>query len=110
MSSTVRFLMCPPDLYEVDYVINPWMEGNIHKSSRAAAAAQWQALYEVLSQNSQVEKIEPQPGWPDMVFTANAGLAVGTRFVFSRFLHRERRGEEEHFRRWFKKQGFEVFE
>jgi lysine-ketoglutarate reductase/saccharopine dehydrogenase-like protein (TIGR00300 family) len=110
MTSTVRFLMCPPDLFEVDYVINPWMEGNIHKSSRETAANQWQGLYRLLSENGAVEKIEPQPGWPDMVFTANAGVAVGTRFVLSRFLYRERRGEEEHFKRWFKKQGFEVFE
>jgi len=25
--------VCAPDI-DVDYVINPWMEGNIHKSSR----------------------------------------------------------------------------
>ena len=27
------FLMCPPELYDVDYVINPWMEGNVHRSA-----------------------------------------------------------------------------
>lgn len=110
MASKVRFLMCPPDLYEVDYVINPWMEGNIHKSSRDTAVAQWQALYRGLKESVDVEKITPQPGLPDMVFTANAGVAVGPKFVLSRFLHRERRGEEEHFKKWFKGQGFEVFE
>src|SRR5207237_208780 len=51
-----------------------------------------------------------QPGLPDMVFTANAGLAVGKKFVLSRFLPRERRGEEPYFKKWFKKQGFEIFE
>jgi lysine-ketoglutarate reductase/saccharopine dehydrogenase-like protein (TIGR00300 family) len=102
--------MCPPDWYEVDYVINPWMEGNIHKSSRDAAVAQWQGLYQILQRNAQVEKIVPQSGLPDMVFTANAGVTVGRRFVLSRFLYRERQGEEEHFKKWFKKHGFEVFE
>src|ERR1043166_5702931 len=110
MASTVRFLMCPPDLYDVDYVINPWMEGNIHKSSREVAVGQWQGLYKLLQKNAEVEKISPQPGLPDMVFTANAGMAVGQKFVLSRFLHRERQGEQEHFKRWFKKHGFEVFE
>ena len=110
MKSNARFLMCPPDFYEVDYVINPWMEGNIHKSSPAAAASQWQALSALLEKHATVERIVPQKGLPDMVFTANAGLVVGDRFVLSSFLHRERRGEEAHFKKWFKKQGFEVFE
>jgi len=110
MFSNVRFLMCPPDLYEVDYVINPWMEGNIHKCSRETAVEQWQALYRLLSQSGEVVQINPHPGLPDMVFTANAAVAVGQKCVLSRFLHRERRGEEEHFKKWFKEHGFEVFE
>jgi hypothetical protein len=24
------FLMCPPTLYDVNYVINPWMAGNVN--------------------------------------------------------------------------------
>jgi lysine-ketoglutarate reductase/saccharopine dehydrogenase-like protein (TIGR00300 family) len=102
--------MCPPDLYDVDYVINPWMEGNVHKPSQATASEQWRSLERLLQQKASVETIKPQPGLPDMVFTANAGLAVGKKFVLSRFLHRERQGEQEHFKKWFKKQGFEVFE
>ena len=110
MKSNARFLMCPPDFYEVDYVINPWMEGNVHKSSPAVAANQWRALCDLLDKHAVVERIPPQAGLPDMVFTANAGLVVGDKFVLGSFLHRERRGEEAHFKKWFKKQGFEVFE
>jgi lysine-ketoglutarate reductase/saccharopine dehydrogenase-like protein (TIGR00300 family) len=110
MASKARFLMCPPDQYDVDYVINPWMEGNVHKPSRETAAGQWRALYEILSKEAEVESITPKPGLPDMVFTANAGLAVGRKFVLSRFLHRERQGEEEPFKKYFSKSGFEVFE
>ena len=102
--------MCPPDQYDVDYVINPWMEGNLHKPSRETAAGQWRALYQILKREAEVESISPQPGLPDMVFTANAGLAVGRKFVLSRFLHRERQGEEEPFKKWFSKSGFEIFE
>jgi lysine-ketoglutarate reductase/saccharopine dehydrogenase-like protein (TIGR00300 family) len=102
--------MCPPDFYEVDYVINPWMEGNIHKASRETAASQWEALRALLEKEAQVERIPPQAGLPDMVFTANAGLALGNKFVLSRFLPRERQGEEPVFKKWFKKQGFDIFE
>jgi arginine dihydrolase len=110
MASKARFLMCPPDQYDVDYVINPWMEGNVHKPSRETAAGQWRALHQILSKEAEVDSISPRPGLPDMVFTANAGLAVGRKFVLSRFLHRERQGEEEPFKKYFSKSGFEVFE
>lgn len=73
--------MCPPTHYEVDYVINLWMEGNIHKSSRDRVQEQWQKLYEIIHTRATVDLIEPQPGWPDMVFTANAGLVLGDRVV-----------------------------
>ena len=28
-STRPTYLMCPPKLYDVNYVINPWMAGNI---------------------------------------------------------------------------------
>src|ERR1700733_7001993 len=94
MSSRPRFLMCPPDLFDVDYVINPWMEGNVNKSSRELAAKQWEALNKSLAKCADVTLIDPRAGLPDMVFTANAGLVLGEKFVLSRFLHQERQGEE----------------
>ena len=106
----MRFLMCPPDHYEVDYVINPWMEGNIHKSSRDRAVEQWQKLYYLLKDRAIVDLVEPQPGWPDQVFTANAGLVLGDQVVLSRFLHKERQGEEPYFKRWFEDNGYTVYE
>src|SRR5580700_84937 len=110
MNARPRFLMCPPDKFDVGYVINPWMEGNVHKSSPELAASQWEAFQKLLSKCADVALIEPRPGWPDMVFTANAGIVVGKRFVLSRFLHPERQGEEPFFKKWFKQQGFEIFE
>src|ERR1700733_6582235 len=74
IKTRATFLMCPPNLYDVDYVINPWMIGNVHTSSQPRAAAQWRNLYEAISKIANVELIEPEPGSPDMVFTANAGL------------------------------------
>ncbi|HEY9872236.1 MAG TPA: TIGR00300 family protein [Candidatus Obscuribacterales bacterium] len=110
MTSQIRFLMCPPDHYDVDYVINPWMEGNIHKSSRDRAVEQWQKLYHVLKDHTLVDLVKPQPGWPDMVFTANAGLVLGKNVVLSRFYHKERQGEEPYFKEWFESQGYTVYE
>ncbi|MFN6569118.1 TIGR00300 family protein [Dendronalium sp. ChiSLP03b] len=110
MTSQIRFLMCAPDHYDVDYVINPWMEGNIHKSSRDRAVEQWQQLYYVLKQHAIVDLVTPEKGWPDMVFTANAGLMLGNNVVLSRFLHKERQGEEPYFKRWFEENGYKVYE
>lgn len=110
MTDSIRFLMCAPDHYDVDYVINPWMEGNIHKSSRDRAVEQWQKLYYILKDRAIVNLVEPQLGWPDMVFTANAGLVLGNDVVLSRFFHKERQGEEPHFKKWFADQGYTVHE
>ncbi len=105
-----RFLMCSPKLYEVDYVINPWMRGNVHGASRQRAMEQWQKLYDTVSRIADVELVEPEAGWPDMVFTANAGLERGGTVVLSSFFHPERQGEEPHFRRWFEQAGYRVVE
>jgi N-dimethylarginine dimethylaminohydrolase len=102
------FLMCPPILYDVNYVINPWMAGNIHASSRALASAQWQHLYDAVSRVASVELIQPASGSPDMVFTANAGLERNGIVAISSFFHRERQGEELHFRRWFREAGYTI--
>jgi N-dimethylarginine dimethylaminohydrolase len=104
------FLMCAPKLYDVNYVINPWMVGNIHASSRTRAAEQWQSLYEAVRTIADVQLIEPQPGSPDMVFTANAGLERNGTVTISSFFHPERQGEEPHFRRWFAEAGYTVLD
>ena len=104
------FLMCPPTLYDVNYVINPWMEGNVHRSSREEAASQWEQLHAALSEIADVLLVEPQPGSPDMVFTANAGLVRDGIVALSSFHHAERQGEEPHFRKWFADSGFSIRE
>jgi N-dimethylarginine dimethylaminohydrolase len=104
------FLMCPPRLYDVNYVINPWMAGNVHRSSRERATAQWERLHSALSAIAHIHLVDPQPGSPDMVFTANAGLVRDGIVALSSFHHPERQGEEPHFRRWFHESGYAVRE
>ena len=110
MASSIQYLMCAPHHYDVDYVINPWMVGNVHRSSRDRALAQWQKLYEIISERAEVTLVDPAQGWPDMVFTANAGLLLDRTVVLSQFYHPERQGEQPYFKAWFEVQGFTVHE
>ena len=96
-----HILMCPPQYFDVRYVINPWMAGNQGKVDKALAQRQWQQLYEIVSDLAEVRLIEPVEGLPDMVFTANAGLVLDNEFIGSSFLHEERRPESPQFERFF---------
>jgi N-dimethylarginine dimethylaminohydrolase len=103
-----KILLCPPDHYGIEYEINPWMSRS-RGADASLAREQWQRLGETLGKlGAQIELLAPQPDLPDMVFTANAGLVLGRRFVPSRFRHRERQGEEAHFEKWFTDHGYEI--
>src|SRR5437868_9452150 len=103
-----RILMCPPVYYGIEYEINPWMSRS-RGSTPQRAKEQWTALYELLRNlGVTVEVMTPQPGLPDLVFTANAGLVFGTRFFSSRFRHEVRARESPHYDAWFAAHGFTV--
>src|SRR5260370_35588827 len=88
-----RILMCPPDFYGIEYEINPWMSRS-RGSLPDRAQQQWKNLYETLvGLGVQVELLTPQPGLPDLVFTANAGVLVQERCFSSRFRPAVRAGE-----------------
>lgn len=105
-----HFLMCAPDFFGVEYEINPWMHGKQGTVGFSEAQAQWGALHKLLTGTlgARVEQMAPQPGLPDIVFTANAALVNGGVAVPSRFRHKERQGEEPHYRAWFAQNGFEL--
>ena len=93
MDRTPRILMCPPDYYGIEYEINPWMNRAVASDS-AESHRQWRALYDTLIElGVKVERLEPVPGLPDLVFTANAGLVYHDRFISSRFRYGVRQGE-----------------
>lgn len=100
--------MCAPDHFEVAYVINPWMAGQLAHGHNPVAARQWQALAEQLAGVATVQRLPAVPGVPDMVFTANAGLILGNTVVLSRFRHPQRQLEEPYFATWFAEQGYQV--
>jgi len=102
--------MCAPTFYGVDYVVNPSSAGHLHRSSHAAAMEQWRALYRAVCRVADVELLEPQPGVPDLVFTAGAGLVLHGVAVLSSGLHDDRRNEEIYFSEWMLRQGFLVMD
>jgi N-dimethylarginine dimethylaminohydrolase len=105
-------LMCKPSFYNVDYVINPHMAGNVNKVDRNLALIQWTNLYNIISDLAVVELIDQAPGLPDMTFTANAGFVVPdlNHVWISRFAKSERRGEERLFAGWFIAYGLDLIE
>ncbi|MGV9193793.1 dimethylargininase [Microbacterium sp. MC2] len=105
-----RYLMCRPEYFTVSYRINPWMEPT-RPTDTAKAVAQWQTLYDTyVSLGHEVELIDPVPGLPDMVYTANGGFIIDGRALGVKFRVPERRGEERPFMDWFAAHGFEVIE
>lgn len=109
---SASLLMCSPEGFAVNYEINPWMRKQVGHVDRTMAVRQWQRLFDTLSQRTQVWVIPADPAWPDLVFTANAGLPLWgqRRFVLSNFRHVERQGEKALNRAWFEAQGWECVE
>jgi len=103
-----ELLLCPPDFYGIEYEINPWMS-RARGAEPSVAKEQWSGLRAALSKLScTIELIAPQPKLPDMVFTANAGLAVGRQFIPSNFRHKERAGEAPLFARRMEERGYQI--
>lgn len=105
-----EFLMCPPDHYNIDYEINAWMD--IHKETdKKLSEEQWVKFYDnLIDTGSTVQLIKPHPHFPDMVFTANAGLVKGDVVILSNNKHKERQGESKLFKKWFLDNGYRVIE
>ncbi|MBB5315793.1 dimethylarginine dimethylaminohydrolase family protein [Tunturibacter empetritectus] len=104
------FLMCPPEFYDVDYVINPWMAGNLHQPSRDTAFMQWKNLYRQLQRVADVRLLHAREGAPDMVFVAHAAVVQHGLAAVSSFAHPQRQTEEGHLRKWLQDAGFLLWE
>src|SRR3989338_464067 len=107
--SRKRILMCgPPEHYGVKYEINPWMKKS-NQPDRARVEMQWRSLKDALERSGVwVSLVGQLPNFPDMVFSANAGIFNRNKntVLLSRFRYPERQGETPAFRDWFLSQGF----
>jgi N-dimethylarginine dimethylaminohydrolase len=104
------YLMCPPQWYDVNYVINPWMAGNLHRPNRDVAFAQWRELHTQLQRCADIRLIPAIPGAPDMVFVGHAALVQHGIAALSSFAHPQRQVEEAPLRRWLEEHGFLLWE
>ncbi len=105
-----RYLMCRPEHFTVSYTINPWMEP-ANPTDTAKAVRQWQTLYDLyVSLGHEVHLIDPIPGLPDMVYTANGGFLIDGTAYGARFRYEQRMPEGPAFMDWFRANGFEVAE
>jgi len=103
-----RFLLCPPDYFGVLYEINPWMNKDV-RVDVDLAHTQWNNLVAALREaGAQLEFQEPAEGWPDLVFTANAGIVNAKQFIPTHFRHPERQGETPHDIAWFAERDYQI--
>ncbi len=102
-------LMCPPTYFTVAYAINPWMQEG-PPCDEELAKRQWDNLYKAITEQAgaDVELLTPEPGVPDLVFTANAAFVYNNTAVIAHYKHPERRPEEPICAKWFDKNGFRV--
>src|SRR5438552_3253358 len=110
MAPRDRFLLCTPRFYRVEYVINPWMEGNVGRTDAEEAMRQWEGLRAALAARADLELLEPAAGLPDMAFTANAGLVHEDTFVPARFRFPQRAPETRHAVERFRRRGHRIAE
>ncbi len=115
MPSPSRVLLTRPDHFDVEYTINPHMEGNIGSVNKEEALEQWKSLrqlYEALGIEASV--IPGEEGLPDMVFCANQTLPFiktvsGERgIVLSRMYAPQRAPEVPFYASFFEEVGYNV--
>ena len=100
--------MCPPHHFGVEYVINPWMQGQIHAADQRLASTQWMQFHGLMSNYADVALMPAVSGLPDLVFTANAALIYNQTAVLSSFRCPERQPEARHYAEWLSADGFHV--
>ncbi len=100
------YLMCPPDYFDVEYAINPWMTSGI-PVDRSRAAGQWQQLRAAFAGlGHTVHTVTPERGLPDMVFAANGATVIGGKVLGARFRFPQRAGEAAAYLNWFRRNGY----
>lgn len=100
-----HFLMCPPTHFDVSYAINPWMDPAV-PVDRDRAYAQWSAVVAAYERaGHRVDRLEPVPGLPDMVFAANGATVVDGRTLLARFATPQRAAEADAHRAWHQRFG-----
>ncbi|WIM87534.1 arginine deiminase-related protein [Candidatus Mycobacterium wuenschmannii] len=105
-ASLRHYVMTPPRHFAVDYAINPWMDTTVPVDA-AVAVEQWQQLRDLYLQlGHSVDMVDPVPGLPDMVYSANGGLIIDGTALVARFKHVQRQQESVAYGAWLQSRGF----
>lgn len=105
MNRPRRYLMCPPEHFQVIYRINPWMDPAASVDS-ALAGKQWAQLRDTLSGlGHTVHELVPNPELPDMVYAANGAFVLDGVAYGAKFRYPQRAAETAHHERWCRQHG-----
>lgn len=109
-----KVLMVKPTYFDVEYVINPHMEGFIGGVDTIQAQNEWEYLVDGFEElGLDVHILNGQEGLPDMVFCANQSLPFidsnGNKKVLMSLMHTVQRKDEVPFiEQWYRQNGYEI--
>jgi N-dimethylarginine dimethylaminohydrolase len=84
------YLLCPPEHFAVEYVINPWMDATATVDT-GLAVKQWELLRDALVElGHRVHVLPARPDLPDMVYAANGAFSVDGTVYGARFKYPQR--------------------
>ena len=112
VSRSTDILVCNPRYFDISYEINSWMRIE-NSTDQEKSIRQWlNFCTKLVNCGAKLHYIQPHPHFPDMVFTANAGLVhkKSKSVILSNFKYEERQGETELFKKWFLDNGYRVIE
>lgn len=93
-NTKLTVVMSPPDHFDIEYSINPWMNVD-NPVNHARAKSEWDALKNTyVNLNVAVLTIPPVQGLPDLVFTTDHGVMIDGTFFASHFKYPERQKEQ----------------
>lgn len=107
-------LMVKPTYFDVQYVINPHMKGQIGDVDKMKAQNEWDHLVEGFRElGLDVSILEGKKGLPDMVFCANQSLPFvdqdgNKKVVMGIMKTDQRKPEVEVIEEWFQNQDYEI--
>lgn len=109
-----KVMMVKPTFFDVEYVINPHMSGQVGAVDKMQAQNEWNHLMDAYKElGFEVHVLDGVRDLPDMVFCANQSLPSidqegNLKAVMSRMSADQRKGEVSHIEEWLKKMGYEI--
>lgn len=103
----MNILLCRPNHFQIEYVINPWMK--VGEVDPGKAMSQWEALVNLYKDlHVTVSIIDQEVGLPDMVFAADQGISLGNQWLLANFRYSQRQGESTIYAKYLEDLGKEV--